>query len=221
MTFDVPFMIDQIPRFIDGALMTLAVGLIVMITSTVIGFINATILFFRWKGIRIFIRWYVEFSRNTPLLVQIFFLFFALPSLGIKMSPFTTAIVGMTFLGGGYTTEIFRSGIEAVPRGQIEAGLALGMSKWQTYCFVVIPQALKIAMAAFIGNVIFLLKETSIVSAIGVQELLYTATDIIATYYKTFEMFALLALSYLFLILPLSALLSMVERRVNREQFAD
>lgn len=221
MDFDLAFMIEQIPQFLKGALMTLKVGIIVMVTSTIVGFINATILFLGKKVIQWPIRLYVEVARNTPLLVQLFFLFFALPSLGLKMSPFVTAIVAMTFLGGGYMTEIFRSGIEAVEKGQLEAGLALGMNPWQTFIYVVLPQAVKIAMPSFIGNFIFLLKETSIVSAIAVQELLYTATDLIATYYKTFEMFALLALFYLLLILPLSGLLSIVERRLARGHFAD
>lgn len=220
MEFDFPFMIEQLPRFIEGALVTLELGIIVMGTSFLFGWINATILFFRVNWISGMIRGYVEVARNTPLLVQLFFLFFALPSLGLKMSSFTTAIVALTFLGGGYMTEIIRSGLQTVDTGQAEAGLALGMSKWQTYRQVVFPQAIKIAMPALVGNFIFMLKETSIVSAIAVQELLYTATDLIATYYKTFEMFAMLAFFYLILILPLSGLLSLLERRINLGRFS-
>jgi polar amino acid transport system permease protein len=217
MLFDFNFMMEQIPRFLEGAYMTLKVGVIVMITSLIVGIGNTTLLFLELQRIRGLIRGYVELARNTPLLVQLFFLYFALPSIGIKMSSFATALVAMTFLGGGYMTETLRAGMEAVEQGQVEAGRALGMTRLQTFRFIVLPQSVRKSMPALVGNFIFLLKETSIVSAIAVPELLYTATDLIATYYKTFEMFTLLALFYLLLILPLSGLLSLMERRLNLE----
>lgn len=217
MNFDFTFMIEQIPKFMDAALMTLEVGVIVILTSFLVGLCGATSLFFRVKGLRKWIRGYVEVARNTPLLVQLFLLYFGLPSIGIKLSSFTSAVIAMTFLGGGYMIESLRSGIEAVNHGQLEAGLALGMSKQQVFRCILLPQALRIALPALIGNFIFLLKETSIVSAISVKEILYTATDIIATFYKTFEVFTLVGVFYLLLILPLSGLSSWVERRMKYE----
>ncbi|WP_302848185.1 amino acid ABC transporter permease [Paenibacillus naphthalenovorans] len=160
-------------------------------------------------------------ARNTPLLIQLFFLYFALPSLGIKIPGDTTAIIAMTFLGGGYMTEVFRSGLEAVQKSKVEAGLAIGLSKGQLLRFILLPQAVRISIPAFIGNFIFLLKETSVVSAIAIPELLYTTTDLIATYYKTFEMFIMLAAFYLILILPLSLCLSFFERKLTYGQFGN
>jgi len=219
MEIDFNFMKEQVPLFVRAAIVTLKIGITVIATSFVVGILCSIILYYGKGFLKLIVQLYVEVARNTPLLIQLFFLYFALPSLGIKMSGFTTAIVAMTFLGGGYMTEVFRSGLEAVHKSQIESALALGLSKDQLLRFILFPQAIRISVPAFIGNFIFLLKETSVLAAIAIPELLYTTTDLIATYYKTFEMFLMLAAFYLVLILPLSLFLSFVERKTNYGQF--
>ena len=154
----------------------------------------------------------MEVARNTPLLIQLFFLYFGLPSLGIKLSNFSIALLAM-FLGGGYMTEVIRSGLDSISKSQVESGYAIGLNKWQLFRFVVLPQAATISAPALFANFIFLLKETSIVSAIAVPELLYTTTNLISIYYKTSEMLIMLTASYIFLFVPLSFLLSWLERR--------
>ncbi|MUG69306.1 amino acid ABC transporter permease [Paenibacillus validus] len=221
MDIDFTFMLGQIPRFIDAAVVTIKVGVTVIITSLLVGLLNTILLYYRKGWVKRIVQLYVEVARNTPLLIQLFFLYFALPSLGLKFPGYTTAIIAMTFLGGGYMTEVFRSGLEAVQKSQVESGLAIGLSKGQLLRFILLPQAIRISIPAFIGNFIFLLKETSVVSAIAIPELLYTTTDLIATYYKTFEMFIMLAAFYLILILPLSLCLSFFERKLTYGQFGN
>lgn len=218
MVFDMTFMLEQVPRFIEGAWVTLKIGFTVILSSLLVGSVSTMFYFYGNRWVKRGIHLYVELARNTPLLIQLFFLYFALPAFGVKLSGILTAILAMTFLGGGYMTEVFRSGLEAIHKSQVESGLSIGLSKWQLFRFVLFPQTVNISITALVGNCIFLLKETSIVSAIAVPELLYTTTDIIATYYKTFEMFTLLAAFYLLLILPLSCLLSILERKMNYGQ---
>jgi len=136
-----------------------------------------------------------------------------------RMSSYTTALLAMTFLGGGYLTEVFRAGIEAVPKSQLESGLALGLSRWQLFRDIVLPQALRIATPSLFANFIFLLKETTVVSAVAVPEILYTTTNYIALYYKTYEMLLMMTALYLLLFLPFSFVLSWLERRFQHGQF--
>ena len=161
----------------------------------------------------------MELARNTPLLIQLFFVYFALPALGIKVSGFTAAIITMTFLGGAYLTEVLRAGVEAVPQAQLESGRSIGLSQWQLLRYVILPQAGILSLPSLFANFIFLLKETTVVSAVAVPEILYTTKSYIALYYKTYEMLAVLTLICVLLFLPLSLLLSRLERRLQHGQF--
>lgn len=219
MTFDLQFVLEHIPDFIRAIGVTFEISGIVILTSMLVATVNSAILFFKIHPLTYLVRLYVEVARNTPLLIQLFFVYFALPSLGIKLSNFTTAILAMTFLGGGYFTEVFRAGVEAVSASQRESGLALGLSKWQLLRHIVLPQALRISTPALCANAIFLMKETTVVSAIAIPELLYTTTNYIALYYKTYEMLLLMTCSYLIMFLPLSFLLTWLERRFQYGQF--
>lgn len=166
------------------------------------------------------IRAYVELARNTPLLIQLFFLYFGLPALGISLSGFATAVIAMTFLGGGYLTEALRAGVQAIPPSQLEAGRAIGLSRWQLLRHVQLPQAWLASLPALFANFIFLLKETTVASAVAVPELLYTTRNYIALYYKTYEMLAVLTLMCVLIFLPLSLALRVVERRLQHGQFS-
>ncbi len=219
MTLDTAFMLDHLPDFGHAALVTLAVAGIAIVASLLVAALNSAVLFFRVRGLTWVVRAYVELARNTPLLIQLFFVYFALPSLGIHLSNYATAVLALTFLGGGYFTEVFRAGIEAVSGSQKESGLAIGLSRWQLFRIVVLPQALRIATPSLFANFIFLLKETTVVSAVAIPEILYTTTNYIALYYKTYEMLLLMTFLYLLLFLPLSFLLSWVERRFRHGQF--
>ncbi|KJB88371.1 polar amino acid ABC transporter permease [Paenibacillus sp. E194] len=219
MTLDTPFMLEHVPDFVHAALVTIGIAGAAIIASLLVAVFNSILLYFRVPILTAIVRAYIELARNTPLLIQLFFLYFALPSIGIRMSSYTTALLAMTFLGGGYLTEVFRAGIEAVPKSQLESGLALGLSRWQLFRVIVLPQALRIAIPSLFANFIFLLKETTVVSAVAVPEILYTTTNYIALYYKTYEMLLMMTALYLLLFLPLSFVLSWLERRFQHGQF--
>ncbi|KNF08108.1 putative glutamine ABC transporter permease protein GlnM [Gottschalkia purinilytica] len=219
MSLDIEFIKSQLPLFKDAAILTIEIASIGIILSIIIGIINNAIYLLNIRPLSKLIHGYVEVSRNTPFLIQLFFLYFALPSIGIKLSSFVTAILGLSFLGGSYMTETFRSGIEAVPKSQIESALSVGLSKWQILRFIILPQAINICIPSLINNFIFLLKETSVVSAIAVPELLHTTTSLISLYYKTYEMLVTLTVFYLILFLPVSFFLSFIERRMKYGQY--
>lgn len=219
MNFDVAFALSTLPAFVAAVGVTLQVGLIAIVTSLGVASLNTAIVVFRVPVLQPMVRVYVEIARNTPLLIQLFFIYFALPSIGIRVSGFASAIIAMTFLGGAYLTEILRAGIDAVPAAQIEAGLAIGLSRWQLLRHVILPQAGILSTPALFANFVFLLKETTVVSAVAVPEILYTTKNYIALYYKTYEMLAVMTLLCVLLFVPLSLLLRTLERRLQHGQF--
>lgn len=221
MNIDWSFVVTSLPLYEKATWLTLKIGLSGIILSLIIGLICSIILFLKLKIINVFVQAYIELSRNTPLLVQIFFLYFGLPKLGIKMNEMICAIIGLTFLGGGYMAEAFRSGFEAVGKSQIESGISLGLSKIQLIRYVIIPQAFSISMPSLSANCIFLLKETSILGAISIIEVTNLTKDLIGMYYRTFESLAMLVIAYLIIILPLSFLLSLLERKVRYAEFGN
>lgn len=162
---------------------------------------------------------YIELSRNTPLLIQLFFIYYGLPKIGIKTSPAACGIVGLAFLGGSYMAEAFRSGLEAVPDIQRESAMSLGMNRMQAMRYIILPQAFSTSVPAFMANVIFLMKETSVFSAVSLMDLMFTAKDLIGLYYKTWESLFLLVMFYLIILLPISIFGSWLERRVRYAGF--
>ena len=221
MTFDSAFMLSTSPAFLKAVGVTLQVGLITIATSLLVALVNAAVLVLRVPYLRRVVKGYVELARNTPLLIQLFFIYFALPSLGLKVSGFAAAIITMTFMGGAYLTEVLRAGVEAVPRAQLEAGRSVGFTEGQLLRYVILPQAGILSLPALFANFIFLLKETTVVSAVAVPEILYTTKNYIALYYKTYEMLTLLTLFCVLLFLPLSLLLRHLERRLQHGQFGN
>ena len=219
MTFDIPFILSTLPAFLNAVGVTLQVGLIAIATSLLVALVNATLLVLRTPYLSRLVKGYVELARNTPLLIQLFFVYFALPSVGLKISGFTAAIITMTFMGGAYLTEVLRAGVEAVPRAQLESGRSIGLSEGQLLRHVILPQASILSLPTLFANFIFLLKETTVVSAVAVPEILYTTKNYIALYYKTYEMLAVLTLLCVLLFLPLSLLLRYLERRLQHGQF--
>ena len=133
MGVDWSFVKDAIPLYEKAALLTLKIAFIGIILSIVIGFICSLVLYFKVKVLDKIVQAYIELSRNTPLLIQVFFLYFGLPKVGVKMTETTCAVIGLAFLGGSYMAEAFRSGLEAVSKSQIEGGISIGLSKTQLY----------------------------------------------------------------------------------------
>ncbi|MEZ2328650.1 amino acid ABC transporter permease [Mesorhizobium sp. RCC_202] len=157
---------------------------------------------------------YVEVMRNTPFLVQLFFIFFGLPSLGIRLDPILAAMLAMTLNMAAYTIEIVGAGLDAVPGGQTEAALALGLRPRQVFIKIVLPQALKIIYPALTSQIVIMMLESAVVSQIAVRELTYEADMLQARTFRSFETYFVVTLVYLGLSMALRRLLVTGGRRV-------
>lgn len=210
------FIAKYLPVYEEAAWLTVKTGTAGIVLSVIIGMICAGILYYRVPVLRRLVSAYVEISRNTPLLVQLFFIYYGIPKVtGIKTDAFVCGIVGLAFLGGSYMCETFRSGIEAVEPIQEESARALGLNRLQIMRYVLLPQAFSISFPGVVANVIFLMKETSVFSAISLMDLMFTAKDLIGVFYKTKESLFLLVVFYLIILLPISLLGSFLERRLR------
>lgn len=212
---DFAFISQVSPMFVKAAFLTLEVFFLGLVFSFLVGLFCVCMHFFGFKFISKLCSAYIELSRNTPLLIQLFFLYYGLGRLGFHMSSFTCAVVGLSFLGGSYMAESLRAGIEAIKKQQIEAGLSLALSKAQLFRYIILPQALGIAMPSISANIIFLFKETSVVTIIALPDLVNTMTSLNSLSYKTDELLFLLFISYLLIILPMSLFLSWLEKRLS------
>lgn len=183
LNFD--FILKYLPWYIDAAILTVKVSFFGILFSLAVGVICSIVQYYKIPVIRRIVSVYIEISRNTPLLVQLFFLYFGLPKIGIVWSAEICAIVGLAFLGGSYMSESIRSGLESVEKSQIELAASLGMSKLLTMKEVIFPQAIAVSVPGVCANVIFLIKETSVVSEIALADLMYVTKDLIGLYYET------------------------------------
>ena len=212
---------QYIPLYQKAAILTVKLGVLGVLFAVLIGVVCALVQYYKIPVLKQITAVYIELSRNTPLLVQLFFIYYGLPKIGLKISASVCGVVGLAFLGGSYMAEAFRSGLEAVEPIQTESAYSLGMNRAQTFRYVILPQAMSVSVPAFVANVIFLLKETSVFSAVSLMDLMFTAKDLIGLYYKTTEALFLLVVFYLIILLPVSILGSIVERRIRRAGFGD
>lgn len=213
------FIEKYLPLYEEAAWLTLRLGIIGIVFAVLIGLICAVVQYYKVPVLRRIVGVYVELSRNTPLLIQLFFIYYGLPKIGISTDAATCGIAGLAFLGGSYMSEAFRSGLEAIEPIQTESAYSLGMNRGQTMRYVILPQAISISVPPFMANVIFLLKETSVFSAISLMDLMFTAKDLIGLYYKTTECLFMLVVFYLIILLPVSLLGSFLERRLRYAGF--
>ncbi len=221
MSFSWEFVIANMPLYGKAALLTLRLGVTGIIFSLIIGLLCSIVIFYKIRILKTIARVYIELSRNTPLLVQLFFLYYGLPQIGIKLSAEQCAVIGLTFLGGSYMAESFRSGLEAVSKTQLESGLSIGLSKPQLIRYIILPQAFSVALPSLGANGIFLLKETSLFSVVALADLVYVAKELMGMYYATNEALTMLVISYLIILLPISLLLSRLERSVRHAEFGN
>ncbi|MBQ7943761.1 MAG: amino acid ABC transporter permease [Lachnospiraceae bacterium] len=218
---DFEFIYENIPLYMEAAKLTISIAAWGILGSIIIGLLCSMIKELRIPVLRNIVQFYIELSRNTPLLIQLFFLYFGLPKVGILLSSEACAITGLTFLGGSYMAEAFRAGIDNVAQSQRESSYSLGMTRQQTFIHIILPQAVATAMPAFIANVIFLIKETSVFSVVALADLMYVAKDLIGISYKTDEALLMLVVAYLVILLPISVIGSWIERRVRYAGFGN
>ncbi len=216
MDWDWSFVQKFTPMYVEAAVLTVTIGVIGILLSIVIGLVCALVKYYKVPVARQIVAVYIELSRNTPLIVQLFFLYFGLPKAGVLLSSEACGVIGLAFLGGSYMAESFLSGLRSVGKIQLESAESLGLRRWQVMRYIVLPQAASVSIPALAANVIFLLKETSVFSAVSLADLMYVAKDLIGMYYNTGEALTMLVAAYLVIILPISIVFTILERRVRR-----
>lgn len=207
---------DNLPFLLKGAYYTLLVTVVSMFFGLIIGLVVAIA---RLKGnwlVRGIARVYVSVIRGTPLLVQIFIVYYGVVDYGITLGPLTAAYVALSINVGAYLSETFRGAIQSIPKGQTEAAYATGMTGWMTMRRIILPQAARVAIAPMGNTFIGMLKETALVSAITVTELLRSAQLLIAQYYVYMPFFVGIAAMYWIMSAVFSAILNAVEKQLSK-----
>ena len=216
MDLNIDLMINSIPLLIVGAGITIQITAISVAIGLVIGMFVGVARVSNIRPLRWLAAVYVDFLRGTPLLVQIFLIYFALPVLlGNRVDPFIAAITACGINSGAYIAEIFRAGIKAIDDGQMEAGRSLGMTWWQTMWYIIIPQAFRNIVPPLGNEFNALLKDSSLVSVIGFEELTRRGQLIIARTYGSLEIWICVAIIYLIMTLTISRFVAFLEKRLG------
>jgi polar amino acid transport system permease protein len=219
-TFRFTPVIARIDQLLDGLATTLWLSAAAIALGFLVGLAGALASGSRSRVLRGAVLAYVEAIRNTPLLAQLFFIYFGLPALGLRLEALTAALITLVINLGAYSTEIVRAGIAAVPLGQRDAGAALGLTRWQIMRLIVLKPALKIVFPALASQFTLLMLATSILSQIGVTELFHMARLIDTTTYRSFEVYAVTCGFYLATALAFRLFFAIVYRLVFAERVA-
>jgi len=203
------------PYFLDAAWVTVQLSVLTTLLGLVCGALGAAARLSRFRGLRIAGAAYVSLIRGTPALIQLFLLYFGGPQVGINLDAFEAGVIGLGVNIGAYMTETMRGAIIAVDKGQTEAARTLGLSRFQAFRKVVLPQALRLMIRPLGVNINALIKGTALVAAISVVELTYTAQRYIGSTYKPFEMFMLAGILYLVIITVTGKVIAALDRRVR------
>jgi polar amino acid transport system permease protein len=215
MEFDVAYLNGQWPALMRGQWLTVQVSALSIVLSIVVGVLGAAARVLQVPVLGKLVVGYVEFIRNTPLLAQLFFIFYGLPGLGLRLSLFWSGVLCLTVWAGAYQIENVRGGLETVGKGLREAAFSLGLSPWRFFRLVAAPMAIRVGLPSMLNTSISLLKNSSYLQAIGLAELTYVAIDRISMDFRTIEMFSAICVIYLLLVLTLSFFASRLEYRLN------
>lgn len=199
---------------LQGARVTVELAVLAAIFGTIIGLAVALVRLARVPILAQYAQGYTEVFRGSPLLMQLFWIWFGLPLIGVPINGFVAATLGLSLNAGAYISEIFRGGILAVPRGQSEAAIATGMTYVQAMRFIILPQIVRSSLPPLIGQLISLVKDTSLASLISFQELMLMTQSIIDRTHRIFELYIGAAIVYFVICYPLSQLVRTVERRL-------
>jgi polar amino acid transport system permease protein len=200
------------PALLLGAWLTVRLSALAMALGLVVGVASALAAASRWRAVRALARVYVEAIRNTPFLVQVLFVYLGLPSIGLRLRPDQAALLAMVINLGAYATEILRAGMKAVPRGQLEAGTALGLSRWQLFRHVVWLPALRAIFPALGSQFILIMLASSVVSVISAEELTAVADTLVARHFRSFEVYLVVTAMYLVMCLAFQAAFAAIHR---------
>jgi polar amino acid transport system permease protein len=204
----------ELPLLLSGALVTIHISVLTLFFSLLVGIAGALCRLSRLPWVRLPATWYVEGIRNTPLLVQLFFIYFGFSQINIEVSNYMAGLIGLVVNNGAYLTEIVRAGIEAVHKGQVEAGVSLGLSFPQLMRYVVFPQAFRIIYPPMCNQFIGIILWSSLVSTIAVQDLALRGKELASFTFRSFEVYAVLTLIYVVMTLTISAALKLIGQRL-------
>ncbi|WNJ91014.1 amino acid ABC transporter permease [Bosea sp. 685] len=216
MEFDLAYLMAQGPALMRGLWLTVQVSAISIVLSIVIGLMGAAVRVLKLPVLDKLVIGYVEFIRNTPLLAQLFFIFYGLPTIGLKLSLFWSGVLSLTLWAGAYQIENIRGGLETVAKGLREAAFSLGLTPWRFFRLIAAPMAIRVGLPSMLNTSISLLKNSSYLQAIGLAELTYVAIDRISMDFRTIEMFVAICVIYLALVLVLSVFANRLENRLNK-----
>jgi polar amino acid transport system permease protein len=204
-------------KFLQGWLVTVGISLAALVTSTIIGGVGAMLLRSGNVLAEATGRVYVELIRGTPLLVQLLIGFYVVATAVGLENRFLAGVLLLSLFSGAYMAEIFRGGLDAIPKAQIDSARAIGLSPWQSLRLVVLPQAVRLVLPAVAGQLVSLIKDSSLLSVIAISEFTLAAQEVNSFTYSTLESYLPLAAGYLLLTLPLSALARRLERQFRYE----
>jgi len=206
--------LDALPLLLEGTVVTLKIVVISLTFAMVIGLISGLMSTSLNRLLRLVASLYVDIIRGTPLLVQVYFIYFGLPVfLDMRIPAMTAGIIAVSLNAGAYISEIFRAGIESIGKGQHEAARSLGLSRFKTMWLVVLPQATRRMIPTFVNQFIITIKDTSLLSAIGIAELTQSGEIIVSANFRAFEIWGTVGVFYLIIIVLLSRASRFIERR--------
>ena len=209
-------LITKFPAFMEGVEITLQLAFFTVLFGSLLGLVVAVCRRTRLLPLRWLMNAYVAFIRGTPLMVQVLLVVYGLPQLGIRFPRMTLCIIALVINSGAYMAELIRSGLQSGEKGQVEAAESLGMSSGQTMLYIILPQAVKVTLPAMGNEFVAIIKESSILYAVGVYELTYQAYKLASVNYYYIETMIVAALIYFVLTYVATKLLGLLERRMRR-----
>lgn len=210
-------LVSSFPQIlIPGLTMTIPLTVISFFFALIIAIITATIQYARIRILKDIVRFYIWIVRGTPVLVQLYVVFYGLPSVGVTLEPFLAAIIVFSFNEGAYASETIRAALEAIPNGQREAGLSLGLNFFQVMRFIIYPEALRIAFPSLSNSLIGMVKDTSLAANITVLEMFMATQRIVARTYEPLLLYLEVAFIYLIFCTVLTKIQSYGEKKLNK-----
>jgi polar amino acid transport system permease protein len=213
--FSLDDMIQFLPPLLHGALLTVTVSLLAFCLALVCGLATGIARMSRLWPLRTLAAVYIQFIRGTPLLLQLFFIYYVLPYAGIVLSPFISGVLGLTINYTAYMAEVFRAGIQAIPKGQWEAGASVGMSRRLMLRRIILPQAIRIIVPSIGNFFVSIFKDSALVSVITMRDLMFSGQLLASATYKHFEIFTMVAAIYFLISYPSAKLVEWVEMRLD------
>lgn len=215
MQFEI--ILDNLPYILSSALVTVKITLVSFTFSILLAFLIGTLRADKNtpKPVGVLLSFYIEIFRGTPLLIQLFFIYYGLPSIGICMSSYTAAILGLSLNSAAYMSEIVRSGLISVDKGQNEASFVLGYNKIQTLIYIIYPQAVRVAIPPLMNSFSTLLKDSSLVSVLAITELTRSAQLIYTRTYRAFEIYLAIGFIYFVMTYTVSFFSKKIEKKIN------